>query len=560
MRIDPIRPFGLSLFPLTLGLACFAASLTPSLLPRSWLVQGVLGGVVLALGYLTGSMIMSAWRQMAMPMLRGRAAGWAHALLLGLVLGALVVALVHALDWQNDIRTRMGLPLADAGHEVRVVLLAALVGLALLLVGFAVQFGFDWVRHRLYRHMPRRRSNAIGLLITVLALFFLTRDGVVDRVYRMLDQVYFTAQDLFDTAPPAPDSPLVPGGPGSAVDWAAMGQPGRDFVTGGPDAAAISAFTGRPALDPVRVYVGLAQLDEPEDRAELALAELIRLGGFDRKVLVVTMPTGTGWMDPGSHDVLEYMHGGDVATVAVQYSYLQSPMALIFETDAGLSQARSLISTIHRYWRDLPPDARPRLYMHGLSLGAWASMYGTDLFALLDDPVHGALWAGPPFPSGLWNEAMARRNPGSRYVAPDVADGRLIRFASHTRDAGGTGGWGSMRLVFLQYASDPITFYEPTSVWRAPQWMREPPAPDVSPALRFIPLVTQAQLVVDMLLANTAPPGHGHSYYPRDYVSPWQAVTAPEGWTDADSARLIAMCSAGENKGLKRGCPDPAAS
>jgi len=44
---------------------------------------------------------------------------------------------------------------------------------------------------------------------------------------------------------------------------------------------------------------------EPRDRAE-------------RAVLIVTSPTGTGWMEPGAHDPVEYMHNGDIATVAVQ--------------------------------------------------------------------------------------------------------------------------------------------------------------------------------------------------------------------------------------------------
>src|SRR6056297_2865736 len=52
------------------------------------------------------------------------------------------------------------------------------------------------------------------------------------------------------------------------------------------------------------------------------LVIVTRDGLFDRVVLIVASPTGTGWLDPGSHDPVEYMHGGDIATVAAQYSYL----------------------------------------------------------------------------------------------------------------------------------------------------------------------------------------------------------------------------------------------
>lgn len=548
--MDRRRFLDLSLVPLYLGLVLFAASLTPSLIPRGWLVQGVLGGVVAALGYMIGRFLLTLWHAVELPVPRGRVATALH-LLAGLPVAlVLVLCLARARDWQNGIRSRMGMDLIDSADVPGMAVVALLVFAALMLLGALVRWAFDRLRAWLYRHMPRRTADVSGLILVALGLVVVTRDGLLDRVIRGLDQSYTAAQDLFDTAPPPPADPRLPGSAASVIDWGAMGQPGRDFVTGGPDARAIARFTGRPALDPIRVYAGLAEADSPQERADRALAELLRLGAFDRKVMIVAMPTGTGWLDPGSFDVVEYMHGGDIATVAVQYSYLQSPMALLLETRAGLDQARALIGTIHRHWRGLPRDRRPRLYVHGLSLGAWASMHGTDLFALLDDPIDGALWAGPPFPSARWNEAMAERRPGSPYVAPRVGEGRLIRFASHTQAAGGPQGWGDMRLMFLQYSSDPIVFYEPASLWRAPAWMREPPAPDVSPDLSFTPVVTQFQLVVDMILANTAPAGHGHAYYARDYIGPWVAVTGPEGWTDGDSARLAAQC----DRGFQQGC------
>ena len=50
--------------------------------------------------------------------------------------------------------------------------------------------------------------------------------------------------------------------------------------------------------------------------------------------LIVVMPTGTGWIDPAAMDTVEYLHGGDVASVAIQYSYLTSWLSLL----AHLSQ------------------------------------------------------------------------------------------------------------------------------------------------------------------------------------------------------------------------------
>ena len=56
-----INRTGLTVLPLLLGLLFFAASLTPSLIPREWLIQGVLGGLVMALGYLIGRIVMGLW-------------------------------------------------------------------------------------------------------------------------------------------------------------------------------------------------------------------------------------------------------------------------------------------------------------------------------------------------------------------------------------------------------------------------------------------------------------------------------------------------------------------
>ncbi|MEM1235528.1 MAG: alpha/beta-hydrolase family protein [Pseudomonadota bacterium] len=536
---------------LLLGLLFFAASLTPSLIPRGPELQGILGGLVTAIGYLTGQVFLLLWRAADLPNLPNRLTAWMTWVVTAVVLVAFVFVLQASLGWQNDLREKMGLEPADALHLLRIVISAILVFAIAFTLGRLVASLFRFVRARFYRVMPPRRANILGLITVALLLFLVTRDGLFDRIVVAIDESYETAQELFDRAPPSPTDPNKVGSAASLIDWAAIGEPGRDFITTGPDAAAISAFTGRDAKEPIRVYVGRANGETAQERAALALAELQRLGAFERKVLIVASPTGTGWMDPGSHDPVEYMHNGDIATVAAQYSYLQSPLALILETETGLEQATALQDAIHGYWKTLPLDSRPRLYAHGLSLGAWSSMYATNLFRLLDDPIDGAFWAGPPFPSNLWNYVQNNRNPGSPWVAPKVGDGSLIRYASHLEDgSAGDAPWGAMRIVFLQYSSDPVVFYEPASVWRAPQWMRDPPAADMSDDFIFMPVVTQFQLALDLALSFGSPPGHGHAYYGPDYVGPWVQVTNPDNWTPGDTDRLIAHC----DNGLFGGC------
>ena len=81
---------------------------------------------------------------------------------------------------------------------------------------------------------------------------------------------------------------------------------------------------------------------------------------FDRSILVLVMPVGTGWVDPAGIDTLEYLYAGDVASVAVQYSYLTSWLSLVIEPEYGTDTARALFETVYEYWTALPRDSRPR--------------------------------------------------------------------------------------------------------------------------------------------------------------------------------------------------------
>ena len=100
---------------------------------------------------------------------------------------------------------------------------------------------------------------------------------------------------------------------------------------------------------------------------------------------------------------------------------------------------------------------------------------------------------------------------------------------------------GPMRLLYLQYASDPITFFDHRYAWRRPDWLAEPRGPDVSPSLRWFPLVTMLQLAVDMAVTTPTPPGYGHVYAPADYVDAWRLVSSPPGW-NADALQRLS-CS-----------------
>jgi uncharacterized membrane protein len=77
--------------------------------------------------------------------------------------------------------------------------------------------------------------------------------------------------------------------------------------------------------------------------------------------------------------------------------------------------------------------------------------------------------------------------------------------------------------------------------YRPPEWMAPPRGADVTPELRWIPIVTMLQVMFDMRGGDITPLGHGHNIAPDDYIDAWLALTEPAGWTEPDIERLKAL-------------------
>ena len=432
----------------------------------------------------------------------------------------------------------------EESSSVQPILLTVIAALAFFLtlgLGRLFRWVFNRLSIRLDRHVPPRVSHLLAVAASIL-LFWTAINGVLLQfMLKTADRSFQQLDALIDAELPRPMHAEQTGSAASLINWEDLGRQGRNFVATGPTDEDLSSFFGTYLPRPIRVYVGLNSAQDAPRRARLALEELVRAGGFKRSVLLLVTPTGTGWVDPAAQDTVEYLHRGDIATVVVQYSYLNSPLALMTEAAYGAETARALFKEIYKYWRSLPADSRPRLYLHGLSLGSLNSDLSFDFYDIIDDPFHGALWSGPPFRHGTWRRVTAERDPGSPFWLPRFRNGSVVRFMNQKEGLEeNTAEWGKFRIVFLQYASDPITFFSPRAAWRAPDWMRPPQGPDVSPELRWFPVVTMLQLAADMIV-GTAPKGFGHEYAAAHYIDAWVALMEPAGWSDPELARLRAL-------------------
>jgi uncharacterized membrane protein len=529
----------LSPFGLILGAAAFVAALTPSMIPRPGVLQGAECGLAFALlyGLGTGASVLWSWLQLPVAGTSYRRTfGWISILLCIALVG---YGLVRETDWQNAIRRAMGMP--PIGTTIPFLIAIVSAPVALLLIGIA---GFCnalamLISARLAKIVPRRIALLGGFGLAAV-LFWSIGSGLLLRAaLHGLDSSYRRIDALLPAEFSAPEDPLEAGSNKSLISWASLGAQGRERVVAAPSKNEISVLTASDAMEPLRVYVGLNSAETADQRAALALAELMRVGAFDRSVLVIATPTGTGWVDPAGMAPLEILHRGDVASVSVQYSYLPSWLSLLVEPDYGSDTARAVFRAVYGYWRSLPKEQRPRLYLFGLSLGARNSDLSADFFDIIADPFQGALWAGPPWDSVTWRKVTETRSTGSPVWLPRFRDESLFRFTTQRNALNeAKASWGPMRMVYLQYPSDPIVFFEMTSLWRQPAWMERPRGPDVSPKIRWMPVVTFVQQICDMMTATTTPRGVGHVYAAAHYLDGWIAVTEPQGWNEQSLARL----------------------
>lgn len=532
-----------------LGALFFAAALTPTLIPRSYLTQGALAGGCFAIGYFAGVLWRRLWHYLELPEPSARARSVANALVATGCLLVVIFSLWRTAEWQNAIRTAMKMAPVETAHPLKVCAIALVTFVALLVLGRLFALIARFLAARIRRVIPRKVANVIGVLVAGLLFWSIASNVLIRTAFNALDSSFRELDVLLEPERPQPTAADRTGSSASLVKWNELGRMGRRFIASGPTAAEINAVTGRPAQQPVRVYVGLAARDTAQARARLALDELKRQHGFERKLLIIITPTGTGWIDPAAMDTVEYLHHGDVASVAMQYSYLNSPLSLLFQPEYGAEAARALFVEIYGYWTTLPKDKRPKLYLHGLSLGALNSEKSAELFEMIGDPIAGALWSGPPFESRNWRSITDNRNPGSPAWLPEFRDGRFVRFMNQNGPAvPADAPWGPMRVVYLQYASDAITFFAYRDAYRPPAWMSAPRGPDVAPELRWYPIVTMLQLALDMAVATNTPMGFGHVYAPEHYVDAWVAVTDVGDWSAKALAQLKQQLAAKARK------------
>jgi uncharacterized membrane protein len=384
---------------------------------------------------------------------------------------------------------------------------------AVTAIGTGLTRGFVWSRGAMESYFgpgPSKRLLArlvnAGTWAAGATVLYNAGVAYVGRANEKVEPAYAT--------PPA--SPMVSGSAGSLLPFADLGQQGRRYVTDVVTPELIGEVMGEEAVaHPIRTYVGFNS--EPiyqTGRAELALAELDRTGAFDRSVLLLVSPTGTGWVDHTLIETAEFLTRGDIATCCIQYGRYPSFLS-VQKVALGQGQFRLLLWGIRQRLAERPPERRPRVLVFGESLGAWTSsdvvmfqgIEGFDHYG-----IDRALWVGLPWLAKWSRSGMAR---GSSALVPE---GTVRVFDRHEQLAELSDEQRArLRAVILSHDNDPIAVLGPELLIRRPWWLADRRrGRGVPAAMHWRPLVTFVQTAMDAANAMVSVPGQfgsfGHDY------------------------------------------------
>ncbi|UIZ93438.1 alpha/beta-hydrolase family protein [Corynebacterium sp. CNCTC7651] len=523
-------------------------AVSPSLLPHKWtttaantaVLQGIGHGVATA----AAQVIRPGAQRKAGPLPRP-----ARLAMTGVTLGFYGLAICRRSDQEELVEvegeysvwdTVIGLALGTVGYG------------AVLALGEVVQSFVDAINSLFGKKLPPVTSWPLAIAVGGGFLLVFTDRLVIRQVLSMASRQAAELDRAFMRGADQPTEPERSGSPESHVEWSDMGRQGRATVAGGPRKEHIERVLGEgtEAKNPIRIFVGLHGLEQNESpnyeaMAEEAIAEMRRTGAFERSHIAIMSGAGTGWVNDFHTSGLEFVTRGDCAIVSMQYSFLPSAFSYVADHESPVRSSRVLAQAIRRELARIDESQRPKLYVGGESLGAYGV---SDIFQSVEEFMQGAsggVFTGVPGFAKNHRELTKRREAGSPQRLPLVDGGRHARFAAHPdhlkHDYKGdayANEWKEPRYLFAQHASDPVVWWEPSLIWKAPDWLKEPGsrgqlAPeaqklDVLQTLRWMPLVTFWQVGVDQLASQEVPSPHGHNYH-DETVAYWNAVIHGEG-------------------------------
>ena len=179
-----------------LGLACI--SLTPSMLPRTVLVQGVLTGLVFALGYGIGATLHEIWKYMGLKGLTGKTARFVTWFFACAQILMVIYTLGKMTTWQNSIHLLMQMDEIDSAYPVTVVSIAVVTGLVVVLTFRLILYITAKVVVAINHFLPHRVAIVLGATVVGYALVSLTTGVLLKSALHGLDDTFAVLDRVLD--------------------------------------------------------------------------------------------------------------------------------------------------------------------------------------------------------------------------------------------------------------------------------------------------------------------------------------------------------------------------
>lgn len=528
----------------------FAAAYTPSLLPRTWYYQGIVSGVTANAGYCVGVALSACVgvlirrARRVLPHSRRSLPPRVRTLIdiVGLLaLGLFAIGVVlESLEWQSELASMQEMHHVSA---TRFVIASGVLGLV-------VCFGLIWMWRGLAHWsdsmadllhgwgvrpvVASTLANAFVVVIMAASVGIIIPNTGLTIIERQAVERNETYRE--DIAPPSVSTRSA--GPGSPVAWEGLGYEGSRFIADGYTKAQLEAVTGRPSAEPIRLYAGVGNGATMKERVDTIIGELDRTGAAEREALLVMPVTGTGWANPVAAQAFELLFDGNTAIASAQFGVLPSAVSFLTDSDAAADAGRELIYRVAEWWAGLPENHRPKLYLYGESLGTKGVEASLESLRAINVAPDGVFLVGPPRSNELHRWFTQNRPGSSPEYQPESPATAALRFAatgvaaaSMTHDPQ----WGAHRLLYLQHASDPVVWWEPSLLWKRPDWLVEPAGPGRSPRMSWYPVITFWQVSADLGGAADVPDGYGHNYA-SELLDGWIAVSGDPRGDDVHSA------------------------
>src|ERR1700756_3296368 len=216
------------------GLLFIFFSMTPLLLPRTALFQGLVSGVSGAIGYGLGVFAVWLVRYMRTRNYSPPPPRWAWWVLLPVGVVGMVVMAIRFHVWQDDVRDLMGVKHLEWYDYPEAAILSLVVLFALVEIGQLVRRLINFLVGQLDRIAPFRLSVTIVVVLLVTLTITLLNGVVIKFTMRTLNNTFNSVNNEISPDIAPPKSRLRSGGPESLVSWESLGHQGRIFVEGGP--------------------------------------------------------------------------------------------------------------------------------------------------------------------------------------------------------------------------------------------------------------------------------------------------------------------------------------